>query len=336
MSSGGVQPLAARPDESDGLARNTPSSSVVAFAPGKLVLTGAYAVLHGAPAVAVAVGRGAWADASRTALAPTPEVRAALGAEPAPLTDASAMFLGGRKLGLGASAAILVASIAAREASAGADLSDPHVREMLFGCARDAHAKAQGGGSGVDVATSVYGGAIRYVMGQPPRPVLLPKDLRIDVFACPASARTSELRASVDCLARTNPSAHSALMDELVAIADDAAQAIAARDGPGFVEALRRTARGLARLGAAAHVGIVPDGFDTLEELAAREGAAFSVSGAGGGDVAVHVGPSATSQRFVEHARALGLLSLDLALDDEGVRIVSDAPRILEASEAAD
>ncbi len=46
------------------------------FAPGKLVLTGAYAVLEGAPAIVVATNRGAVADATRVALTATPEVRA--------------------------------------------------------------------------------------------------------------------------------------------------------------------------------------------------------------------------------------------------------------------
>lgn len=310
--------------------------SVVTFAPGKLVLTGAYAVLEGAPAVAVAVSRGAYADSSRTAVTPTPEVLAAFGPDVrAPHADASAMFVGARKLGLGASAAILVASIAAREAAAGADLSDPRVRERLFLLARHAHAEAQGGGSGVDVATSIHGGAIQYVMGEPVKSVSLPKGIRVDVFACGTSARTSELRAEIDRLARTNAVVHRACMTELVGIANDAARTIQAGDGAGFVEALRRTARGLAHLGVAARVGIVPAGFETLEEVAQHEGAAFSVSGAGGGDVAVYVGRSAPSQKFLERAHALGLFSLDLTLDNEGVRIASGTSAAAEAPSAA-
>ena len=59
------------------------------FAPGKLVLTGAYAVLEGAPAVSVAVSRGALVDSERIALAATIEVAAALGeGAPAPHADA--------------------------------------------------------------------------------------------------------------------------------------------------------------------------------------------------------------------------------------------------------
>lgn len=301
------------------------------FAPGKLVLTGAYAVLEGAPSIAVAVRRGAYADTARAAVASTPEVAVALGERPAPHVDASAMFAGPRKLGLGASAAILVASLAAIEAEAGADLSDPAVRERLFDVARAAHATAQGGGSGVDVAVSVHGGALQYVMGQPVKRVgVLPGALIVRVFACGTSARTSDLRAKVDRLAHADPSAHRGCMDDLVGIAIDAARAVESADAPSFVGALRRTARALARLGAAAGVGIVPAGFDALEALAAREDASFSVSGAGGGDVAVYVGPSEPSPDFVERAHALGLFSLDLSLDNKGVRIVPSAPAFAE------
>lgn len=294
-----------------------------AFAPGKLVLTGAYAVLEGAPAIAVAVSRGALADASRVARA-TPEVEAALGAgAPAPHVDASSMFEGDRKLGLGASAAILVASLASLDARAGADLSDARWREALSSRARAAHAAAQSGGSGIDVAASVHGGAIRYVMGEPVRRVALPASLGFGVFACGASARTSDLRKRVDALAERSASIHRVCMDDLVAIAHEAARAVDAADAGALVRSVRRAARALDRLGAAAEAEIVPPGFDALEAIAERERAAFCVSGAGGGDVAVYVGPSKPSATFVERARALGLSPIELSFDARGVRIES-------------
>jgi phosphomevalonate kinase len=51
---------------------------MIARAPGKLVLSGAYAVLEGAPALVAAIDRYAVADASRPTLRVTPEVREAL------------------------------------------------------------------------------------------------------------------------------------------------------------------------------------------------------------------------------------------------------------------
>lgn len=302
-----------------------------AFAPGKIVLTGAYAVLEGAPAIVVATSRGAFADGTRAALTPTPEVRAAIGDVTAPHVDASSMFVGSRKLGLGASAAILVASLAVRDAERGADLSSPSVRDALFARARAAHAEAQGGGSGVDVAASVHGGTLRYTLGAPSR-VALPAATKVSVLACATSARTSELRAEIDRLAATNAAAHRACMDDLGAVAHDAAQAVERGDHAAFVDAVARTARALARLGSASGAPIVPAGFDELEAIAAGERAAFCVSGAGGGDVAAYVGDAKPSFRFLERAHALGLFLLDLEFDEKGVRIAPQAPAISGAT----
>ena len=298
------------------------------FAPGKLVLTGAYAVLSGAPAIVFATNRGVYADGERTTPTPTPEVRVALGDVASPHVDASALFLGSRKLGLGASAAILVASLAAREGARGADLSAAPVRRALFERARAAHAASQGGGSGVDVAASVYGGVLEYVPGTP-TPRALPWRTMMAVFACGTSARTSELRGYVDRLAESAPSVHRGCIDELSKIAVDGARAVEFGDREGFILAMRRAARGLARLGAAAGAPIVPEGFELLEELAAAGGGSFCVSGAGGGDVATYVGSARPSAAFVERALALGLFEIDVALDEKGVRAVSQPAAVL-------
>ncbi|MBM4364466.1 MAG: phosphomevalonate kinase, partial [Deltaproteobacteria bacterium] len=82
---------------------------MIARAPGKLVLSGAYAVLEGAPAIVTAVDRWVTADTGRPADRLTPEVSAALAGRTAPWFDAGPLRDGEQKLGLGSSAAILVA-----------------------------------------------------------------------------------------------------------------------------------------------------------------------------------------------------------------------------------
>lgn len=296
------------------------------FAPGKLVLTGAYAVLGGAPAIVMATNRGAYADGARVSPTPTAEVRAALGDDvEAPHVDASSLFLGARKLGLGASAAILVASLAAREGKRGVDLADEDVRSALFERARTAHAAAQGGGSGVDVAASVYGGVLEYVPGVARRRAL-PAATRVHVFACGTSARTAELRGQVDRFAALSPGSHRTCLEDLETIAHEAAAAVSSGSHQRFVDAIGRAARALFRLGVAASAPIVPEGFDVLEDVARSERAAFCVSGAGGGDVAAFVGSAPPSPAFVERARALGLFEIDVALDEKGVRSVTQSP----------
>ena len=78
---------------------------MIARAPGKLVLSGAYVVLDGAPAIVAAVDRYAVADTSRAPDFVSDELRAAFGSEQPPHVDVSALRADGRKLGLGSSAA---------------------------------------------------------------------------------------------------------------------------------------------------------------------------------------------------------------------------------------
>src|SRR5690606_33184654 len=88
----------------------------------------------------------------------TAEVRAALPQGPFPAFDASELRDGDRKLGLGSSAAILVAALGAVR---GAEFSDDAgLRRAIEAPALRAHREAQGGGSGIDVAASIHGGTL--------------------------------------------------------------------------------------------------------------------------------------------------------------------------------
>jgi phosphomevalonate kinase len=298
---------------------------VKAIAPGKLLLTGAYAVLDGAPAVVMAVDRHATADATRVELRPSAEIRAAFGNEPAPAVDVLALHdAAGRKLGLGSSAAALVACLGARALSSGQDLREQAVRSEILRLAREAHARAQNGGSGVDVAASVYGGVLRYSVGADGVasvcPIDLPRGLCVAVYDSGTAVRTSEMRSRVDAL-RSRPTGERCLA-ALRMVAERACEAIAAGDAPGFVACAREFGDALAAVGREADAPIVPPRFAALAALAAGERAAFIPSGAGGGDVAVWLGLAAPSGAFAARAGAASMVPLPLGLDWGGVRAV--------------
>ncbi len=273
------------------------------IAPGKLVLTGAYAVLEGAPAIVIAVDRYAVADAA------SPEA-----VDVSTMHDAS-----GRKLGLGSSAASMVATEAAIAVARGEDPRDPLVRASIFGAVRGAHAVSQGGGSGVDVAASVHGGILRYELsGAESRmqPLDWPRGLLFEAWWSGWSARTSDLLARVEALKARTPGA----LDALDAIATAAAAHVQTGDAHAFVRAARAYGRGLFALGQAADAPIVLPGFAELAAMAEREDGAFLPSGAGGGDVGVWLGVAPPSPAFAAHAAALSMSRLALALDRDGVR----------------
>ena len=104
----------------------------IARAPGKLVISGAYAVLEGAPALVTAVDRYAVADSSKPVSFHTPEVATCLDRREAPDVDPSALREGDLKLGLGSSAAILVASLAAHRKHHHPSATDEAIQRWAF------------------------------------------------------------------------------------------------------------------------------------------------------------------------------------------------------------
>lgn len=304
--------------------------SLVARAPGKLVLSGAYAVLEGAPAIVTAVDRYAVADASTSASFVTPEVEEALrlrGESFAPDFDASALRAGDRKLGLGSSAAILVASLAALELKTSPDLDDEQLAARLFRPALEAHRRAQGGGSGIDVVTSTLGGtqACVVVNGEPyATAVSLPLGLVIEVFSSPAEASTKEMLRSVEAFRKASPREHHALFEKLK---EASRAAVRAKDARAFVEALRAQADLFQELGKRAGAPIVTDAMARLDALAREDEGVILPSGAGGGDVVLWVGVTQTSPAVLHAAALEGFEPLPLSLGARGVHAVAVAGR---------
>lgn len=295
---------------------------IFARAPGKLVLSGAYAVLTGAPALVVAVDRYVLADSARTATFLTPEVRAALGERAAPWFDASELREGDQKLGLGSSAAILVASLAALELAAEPALSDDELCARVYERALIAHRAAQGGGSGVDVAASAHGGMLsarRKAGALELTRVQLPSALYFEVWACSVSASTAQFLARIADFATRDPAAHAARIAAQAEAAEAALVAVERGNAADLVHAIARQVTTLTALGESAGVSIVTAELSELAQLAAGQNAAFLPAGAGGGDVAYWVGASAPPLAFADRARELGLKRVQLALAARGV-----------------
>jgi phosphomevalonate kinase len=293
-----------------------------ARAPGKLVLSGAYAVLSGAPALVAAVDRYVLADSAKAAEFQAPEVKAALGDQAPPWFDASALREDGKKLGLGSSAAIVVASLAALELDQEPELADHALCERVYARALVAHRAAQGGGSGVDVAASAHGGVLtaRRSGGElQVSAVRLPSALHFDVWACSLAAATAEFLARIRELAVRDPSLHRARLDAQAFAAEAALEAALHDRATDFVTAIGRQFTALGALGEAAGIDIVTREHAELGTLAKARGAAFLPAGAGGGDVAYYVGLSAPPPEFAARARSLGLARLELALGARGV-----------------
>jgi len=296
----------------------------IARAPGKLVLSGAYAVLDGAPALVGAVDRYVTADSSRPASWIAREVeaavRAGLCARPVDY-DASALRSGdgARKLGLGSSAAILVASALAAPGAA----APPVLSRAWIEAAVSAHREAQGGGSGIDVVASAEGGVVYATRGSSSelswRAWRVPDGLRFTVWSLGSEASTKDLVARVRAWKAADPAAYEAVVGPLAEQARVAAEAGAAEDVRAALEAQGRL---LAALGDGAGTPIFPAALIPLREALAGRVAVLP-SGAGGGDVvlAVTVGALAAADRA--SLAAAGLEAVACEVGAPGAAIVS-------------
>lgn len=292
-----------------------------AKAPGKVVLSGAYAVLEGAPAIVSAVDRYVLCDSERAPDRVTPEVRAALPRGPFPGFDASELRDGEHKLGLGSSAAILVASLAAVRAPEFPD--DAALRNGIEAAALRAHREAQGGGSGIDVAASVRGGTLVARRAAPDTleldAVALPPALSVEVWASGVSASTPELLRAVAGFQRQRPGDYAELMTALGAAATRAAGALRAERAEALITELSAQRELLFQLGSASGVPIITPEVRALAEWAEPHGAAVLPSGAGGGDIVLWVGLSPSPAPFRELAARLGHRLIPVQLHARGV-----------------
>lgn len=294
---------------------------MIASAPGKLVLSGAYVVLDGAPAIVTAVSCRAIADASRRSDFLSPELKAAFG-DGAPFVDSSSMRKEGRKLGLGSSAAVLVAALGARSLALSLQL-DKQERERIATEAYQAHRLAQGGGSGIDIVAATHGGTLicHTQASAPPswERIHLPHALHLEAWLCPESASTSLLLEPIRALRRDAPQQYSALTEPAFAGAQVVKQALQERDLRGLLQGLRAQARAMLALGDATGVPIFPSYLRTLASRCPSWGV-VAQSGAGGGDVALFWGKEASPEKWRREARRMGLELLSLSYEAEGLR----------------
>ncbi|HHQ13875.1 MAG TPA: hypothetical protein ENK16_02505 [Chromatiales bacterium] len=336
-------------------------------APGKLLLTGEYAVLTGAPAVVVSVGARATAS-----LAPSPGMQLNVDGQPFPFSiddrgclhwpkpppagrgelleavvaelwstrsvdnpspveirlDSSEFSMStadgqSLKLGLGSSAAVLSALLAAlnRVWDIGLDTG----ALCTVGCA--AHRRFQGGrGSGVDVATAVHGGVLVLGMdgagpsGQP-EALHWPEGLQLVMVWSGHSASTPGMIARLDAFRARRPAQARRHLDTLTDRAEMAVDAWRASDVERIMASTRAYFDALRVMDREAGIGIVTAAHEQLRALAEHEAAVYKTSGAGGGDLGFAMtGDPAVAARLRSAFDAAGYPVIDRALAVPGVQ----------------
>ena len=324
------------------------SASIVATAPGKVVLSGEYAVLDGAPAICMAINRRARATIShhgdstshvesmgyareRGEFESTDNgIRWHMGQESFTVIDTvwraanvgkgigrdihlnTTSFIDSmtyQKIGVGSSAAITVALTAAVKGCA-----DVATIGML---AHQAHKELQGGvGSGVDVASSLYGGLIEYrVEGATVKALPWPTGLsyRLIWTGTPASTQ--------DKLMQLNAGVSKPSRVRLVGASEVMAGHWQSGDPVRVLDGYRDYCEQLREFSSDHKLGIFDVGHNELWREAKGRNLTYKPCGAGGGDVGIVLGLDDAELDAFGRVLTTNFKMLDCELSPTGVRI---------------
>jgi len=323
---------------------------VVASAPGKIVLSGEYAVLDGAPAIVMAVDRRA--RAAMTGIdgeisqvrAPgyTNEIgrftsldgdvrwlngQALFSLVDAGLRAADALQSGAQlidldtsdfidaerhlKIGIGSSAALTVALCAAVRGST--DIG------AIMDVAQRAHVDLQrGAGSGADIACSLSGGLIEYRMeGTSVSKLDWPKGLLYRVIWTGIAASTR------DKLIKLNAGTRLPSRERLVGASEAMADVWKSSDADRIIEEYRRYNEHLRQFSVDHDLGIFDAGHEEIGCAAGDVDLSYKPCGAGGGDVGIVFGTDdAVLDSFIDGLATKHVL-LDCRLSHVGAMIES-------------
>lgn len=325
-------------------------SEISASAPGKIVVSGEYVVLDGAPAICMAVDRRARVTirssegSCHTVTAPSfsPNngcfdvedgrvvwqtgsaefalLSAVWQAAPLRFSEHLALSLdsgefygpgGAGKLGVGASAALSVALTAALHDCAGSTADVERV-------ATSAHRALQHGlGSGVDIACSLRGGVVEFRVGPDSvRALRWPVGLAWGVLWSGVAVDThTKLRMLQFKDMRPSRAVLHAAADRVLTAWNNARVAA-------ILDELRRYTSALRTFSVDHELGIFDAGHDDVTNAANASGVVYKPCGAGGGDVGIVLAADAAAvTEFAKTAAGLGFEHLQMSIDDHGVRL---------------
>ena len=314
-------------------------NTVEATAPGKQVLTGEYAVLAGAPALAIAVDRHVTCRISRASTVDWSfvshgfEARAAhprdnlpdagpaalarfaltsLAIDPRTLPeqltfqiDSRPFYLGREKLGFGSSAACAVTVTAALAELAG---TTPTLDQALA-----THRGLQGRvGSGIDVAASFRGGVIRFQAGGARRSRLPSDTHHMFVFTGQGADTPTLVRRFNAWRGQGSPPELAALVRSATAVADA---------GSDFLDLLADYIEVLLAMDRAARIGIFSAQHICARNIAKAVGVLYKPCGAGG-DLGVGISrdPHALAA-FRERVEREGFLVIPTEISRHGLQV---------------
>ena len=232
------------------------------------------------------------------------------------------------KIGVGSSAALTAALVNAIDANQNKD--DTLSKKDIFMLALKAHRYAQKGvGSGIDIASSVYGGIIEYTIVkddesnfEEPKRIDYPADLNVISVWTGKSASTRKMVGSVSEFKNRSYLRYKEIMDNLSATSIDACESFKMKDVNRFLESCSEYYKQLLELGDESSVSIISDVHKDIERIVRNGGGIYKPSGAGSGDFGIAMTNDAEKALYLRSViEENGYKTVNLSTSDTGVHI---------------
>lgn len=283
-------------------------------APGKVILLGEHAVVHGWPAIALPVNRWVQAEVSERNGRPTGAGRPECTIEPC-IPPRELLAMAGRTLGrsvegldvsitsnlpaamgLGSSAAVSVALIRALAAYYAIPLSHQEASD----CAYALECRFHGQPSGIDNTTVAYATLLRFVRGGTPTALELGQALSLLVVVGRQPRATRSAIELLQLKRARNPQAIDAAFARIGALVDEATSALEQGNWTVLARCMNENHAILADLGVS-----TPELDELVREARAQGAWAAKLTGGGGGGAIVCLCPE-NRHRLVRHFRRQG------------------------------
>ncbi len=227
------------------------------------------------------------------------------------------------KLGLGSSAALTVALLKGLLLKLDESIQ-PKTRLQFFRWAHQIHSVAQGErGSGIDLASSVYGGVISFQktkksfkiekIDYPPNLIILP-------IWSGESASTPTMIEKVNYLKSSHPGKYWRIINQLQRLSAEAIRAFHDHKVGTFLKEIRSYYETLKKLDQASGARIITKAHAEIAHIVNKSGGIYKTSGAGGGDIGLAFTTSKNIARKVsENILHSGYHLLNLAVSKKGL-----------------
>lgn len=302
--------------------------SLAVEAPGKVVLMGEYAALEGHPAVVMAVNRYAQAYTSpavpqeNAILSAVRQHIEALNLPPnlhAELAAKDFFHVSGQKIGMGASAALTVATTGFYFEQAGLNIEQN--LSSIYSCAFKAHQALQSGGSGIDILSCTYGGVLVSSYQNAAFQRLQAPSLPMAFIGTCKSASTPMLIKAY----QAHKQACHKIIEKIQIITQQFIQAWQTNDHLSLLQMVEQSFLAYQLLEKIIGYQLITTEHNFIHHLAKKHGGEAKPSGAGGGDLAVAFFPTTDKLQQFCNELPSSCTALDLSVSTSGVNRIKTA-----------